>query len=65
MHQKGEIIGGVSIPFKVIVKYDVMGNAEQVCTIHINKLFIVAHIVYFCNDSRKVFWRPRGLSHWT
>ena len=41
-----------------------MGSAEKVCTIHTYKLFVVAQIVFFGNDSEKLSGRLRGLSHW-
>ena len=41
-----------------------MGSADKVCTIYISKLFVVAEIVLFGNDSEKLFGRLRGLSHW-
>ena len=63
MQQEGEITGGLSIPFTVIVKYDDMGSAEKVCTIHIYRLFVVVLIVHLGNDNEKLFDRLRGLSH--
>ena len=48
----------------VIIKYDVLGRAEQVCTKHIYKLFAVANIVYFGNDREKILGGLRILSHW-
>ena len=64
MYQEGEITGSLPIYFSVIINYDAMGSAEQVCGMYIYKLFVVSHIVYFGNDCEKLLGRLRELSPW-
>ena len=61
MHQEGEMIVGLSIPFMILIKYNAMGSTKRVHTIHIYKLFVVRKIVFLGNDSEKLFGRLRRL----